>query len=86
VLPPRQGGLKRNCVQMKSNERYLKLKEVQDLFGVSRSTVWRWQAEHGLKIVRVAGVVRIRESCLLAFLERHESGRLADGPPQAAKK
>lgn len=44
------------------------------MFGVSRSTVWRWTAEHGLKAVRVGDVVRIRESDLRAFLARHETG------------
>ena len=52
-------------------ERFLKLKEVQDRFGVSRSTVWRWHAERGLRVVSVGGVTRIRESDLQAFIERH---------------
>ena len=60
------------------NDRFLKLKDVQDLLGVSRSTVWRWQAEHGLKVVRVGDVVRIRESDLRAFLSRHESNPQPD--------
>jgi excisionase family DNA binding protein len=54
-----------------ANDRFLKLKDVQDLLGVSRSTLWRWQAEHGLKVIRVGGVVRVRESDLQKFLERH---------------
>ena len=54
-----------------STERYLKLAEVQAMLGVSRSTLWRWTAEHGLKVVRVGDVVRIRESDLQAFLARH---------------
>ena len=56
------------------SERFLKLKEVQKLLGVSRSTVWRWEVEHGLNVVRVGNVVRIRESVLQAFLNRHEAG------------
>ena len=54
-----------------SEERFLKLKDVQDRFAVSRSTVWRWVAERGLRVVCVGGVTRIRESDLLAFVERH---------------
>ena len=54
-------------------ERFLKLSEVQGMLGVSRSTVWRWTAENGLKVVRVGNVTRIRESDLQAFLSRHES-------------
>lgn len=56
-----------------ASDRFLKLKEVQDLIGVSRTTLWRWQAEHGLKVVRVGSVTRVRESDLEAFLTRHES-------------
>ena len=54
-------------------ERFLKFKEVQAMLGVSRCTVWRWTAEQGLKVVRVGGVTRIRESDLQAFLARLES-------------
>jgi excisionase family DNA binding protein len=56
-----------------ANDRFLKLKEVQDTLGVSRTTLWRWQAEHGLKVVRVGDVVRVRESDLQVFLKRHET-------------
>jgi excisionase family DNA binding protein len=56
-----------------ASDRYLTVKQVQNLLSVSRSTVWRWQAEHGLKVVRVGGLVRVRESDLQAFLQRHES-------------
>jgi excisionase family DNA binding protein len=55
-----------------SEERFLRLQEVQRMLGVSRSTLWRWQAEHGLKVVRVGGMVRVRESDLQVFLRRHE--------------
>ena len=72
--------------QHMSQDRFLKLKEVQTMFGVSRSTVWRWQAEHGLKVIRVGDVVRIRESDLRTFLNKHESREPADQaePFQAA--
>ena len=60
------------------SERFLKLADVQTMVGVSRSTVWRWQAEHGLKVVRVGDVVRVRESDLQAFLRRHETASEAD--------
>ena len=56
-----------------SEERFLKLKDVQSKFGVSRSTVWRWHAERGLRVVSVGGVTRIRESDLTVFVERHLS-------------
>ncbi len=59
---------------MAGQDRFLRLKEVQAMLGVSRSTVWRWHAERGLKVVTIGGVTRIRESDLEAFLKRHETG------------
>ncbi len=43
------------------------------MLGVSRSTLWRWTAEHGLKVLRIGDVVRIRESDLATFIRRHET-------------
>ena len=63
-------------METQHNDRFLKLKDVQDLLGVSRTTLWRWQAEHGLKVVRVGSVTRVRESDLQAFLRRHEANPL----------
>jgi excisionase family DNA binding protein len=54
------------------SERFLKFREVQAMLSVSRSTVWRWTAERGLKVVRVGDVVRVRESDLDTFLKRNE--------------
>lgn len=52
-------------------ECFLKLKEVQDRLGVSRSTVWRWHAERGLRVITIGSVTRVRESDLAEFLDRH---------------
>ena len=49
-------------------EVYLTLEDVRKRLGVSRSTVWRWQAEHGLKVMRVGGIVRVKASDLDAFV------------------
>lgn len=67
-------------------DRFLKLAEVQQLLGVSRSSVWRWHAERGLKVVRVGGLVRVRESDLQAFLTRHELVEGENGAEQGAQK
>jgi len=58
-----------------SEERFFKLKDVQDKFGVSRSTVWRWHNERGLRVVRVGGITRVRASDLAEFEERHLTGK-----------
>lgn len=67
-------------------DRYFRLTEVQQMFGVSRSTVWRWHAERGLKVVRVGGLVRIRESDLQAFLTKHETAEAENGASQEEQK
>ena len=43
------------------------------MFSVSRSTVWRWHSEQGLRVVCIGGVKRVRESDLEAFLKHHEA-------------
>lgn len=55
------------------SERFLRLAEVQRMLGVSRSTVWRWTVENGLKVVRIGSVTRVREADLQTFLKRHET-------------
>ena len=54
-------------------DRFLTSSQIQEMLRVSRSTVWRWTTENGLKVVRVGNVTRIRESDLQAFMKRHES-------------
>jgi len=56
-----------------NEDRLLSLAEVRQTVGVSRATIWRWINERGLRVVRVGGVIRVRESDLRAFLERHEA-------------
>lgn len=55
------------------SERFLTLSEARSALKVSRATLWRW-TQNGLRVVRVGGVTRIRESDLQAFLSRHETG------------
>src|SRR5262245_12787235 len=40
-------------------DRFFTLRQVQEMFKISRATLWRWTAERGLKIVRVGNVKRI---------------------------
>ena len=60
------------------SEQFFTLSQVRAMLSVSRATIWRWQAEHGLKVVRIGGVARIRETDLQAFLKRHETGTDTD--------
>jgi excisionase family DNA binding protein len=46
-------------------------KQVQDRCGVSRSTFYRMVNNEGLKVVRWAGMVRVAEKDLVAWIERH---------------
>lgn len=62
-----------------SEIRFFKLSDLQTMFGVSRSTIWRWHAERGLRVVSIGGVTRIRESDLNEFLESH----MKDAKPEA---
>jgi len=39
----------------------------------SRSTLWKWQNERGLRTITIDGVKRIRRSDLNEFLRRHAS-------------
>ena len=55
------------------SDQFLKPSEIRKMLGVSRTTIWRWTVERGLKVVKVGDVVRIRESDLEAFLKRHET-------------
>lgn len=53
-----------------SQGRVFSLSEVQTLLGISRSTVWRWCSERGLRVITVGRVKRILESDLQTFLAR----------------
>ncbi len=52
-------------------ERFLTIKDVCNRLNVSRTTVWRFMNEHGLRVIRVGGIRRVREHDLVAWLEQH---------------
>jgi excisionase family DNA binding protein len=52
-------------------ERFLTIKDVCTRLNVSRTTVWRFMNEHGLRAIRVGGIRRIREHDLVVWLEQH---------------
>jgi hypothetical protein len=59
-----------------SETRFFKLSDLQQMFGVSRTTLWRWRrAKCGLRVVTVGGISRIRESDWQEFLDRHSQGQ-----------
>lgn len=55
-------------------EKYLTLAEVRERLRVSRATVYRLTREHGLRVIRCGGVVRIAESELQRWTEKHSTG------------
>ena len=52
------------------SEEFYTLEEVIQTLKVSRTTLWRWRNEPGLRMVRIHGVVRVRKSDLHSFLDR----------------
>jgi excisionase family DNA binding protein len=56
-----------------SADKYFTLTEVGEMLKVSRTTLWRWRNERGLKIISIGGVARIRESDLQAFLTQQDA-------------
>jgi predicted site-specific integrase-resolvase len=50
------------------SEAFYTLGEVIKIVKVSRTTLWRWRNERGLRMVRIHGVIRIRKSDLGHFL------------------
>jgi hypothetical protein len=49
------------------------LTEIQKDYQVSRATVWRWRNDHGLKVIQIGGIVRVKDSDLQDFLMRHQA-------------
>ena len=52
-------------------EKLLTLQDVATAGQVSRWTVWRWHTAEGLRVVKIGGVARVRESDWAAFVARH---------------
>ncbi len=50
------------------SEEFYTLAEVLKILNVSRTTLWRWRNERGLRMVRIQGVIRVRKSDLNSFL------------------
>lgn len=51
------------------SEVFYTLGEVIKTLKVSRTTLWRWRNERGLRMVRIHGFIRIRKSDLGSFLD-----------------
>jgi excisionase family DNA binding protein len=52
-------------------ERFLTIQDVCNCLNVSRTTVWRLMHEHGLRVIHIGGIRRIRQHDLEVWLERH---------------
>jgi len=58
-----------------SETRFFKLSDLQQMFGVSRTTLWRWREDRGLRVTEIGGIKRIKETDLHDFLDRHLQGK-----------
>jgi len=59
----------------KNLERLLAIQDVAALAGVTDGTVRRWQKKYGLPVVKLGGLIRIRETAWLAWLEKQNPTR-----------
>jgi excisionase family DNA binding protein len=57
-----------------TTERFLTIQQVSDRLQVSKITVWRLLNKRGLKAMRSGRIVRIPESELAQWIERHSCG------------
>jgi excisionase family DNA binding protein len=58
---------KNNSLIRSEAEEWLTLAQVAKIAKVSRTTVWRW-SKHGLRAIRIGGIVRVRWTDLNEFL------------------
>lgn len=62
-------------IQNPTQDQLLTFTEVCQLCKIGRTTLWGWQNAHGLRVICIGGVKRVRLSDLQSFLQRHESGQ-----------
>jgi excisionase family DNA binding protein len=55
-------------------QRLLTMRDVEARLQISPVTAWRLHAERGLRVIRVGRAIRVRESDLEAWLEKHATG------------
>ena len=55
------------------SEQLLTLKQVGERLQASRTSVWRAIHERGLRCVRIGGLVRVKESDLAVWIEKHST-------------
>ena len=68
--------------QPRSSAEWLTLVDVQRMFQVSRSTVYRWTNEDGMPVRRVGGVVRLPADKVREWAEKHSiTMPVPDGTP-----
>jgi hypothetical protein len=53
----------------------LPVEHYQRTHGTSRTTLWRWEKNHGLRILHVGGKRFIRPSDWAAFIEQQHAGK-----------
>ena len=73
MMTPHEAGTTNEVLPEKqaATERMLTIQDVCNRLNVSRTTVWRLMHEHGLRVIHIGGIRRIREHDLVIWLERH---------------
>lgn len=61
---------KAESVKEKKDGKLLRVKDIQEMYGVSRQTVNNWINKHGLQVQHTPGNVRVKESDVLEFMEK----------------
>lgn len=59
-------------------ERLLTLQDCREAARVTRWTLWRWISDEGLRVVRIGGTTRIRQTDWQRFLDSH-TGAASNG-------
>jgi excisionase family DNA binding protein len=63
---------------MREKERMLTVKEVSEMLGVSRNTVYAWIKEGIIKALKFKRIIRIPESEIEKFLSKRVKGNSKD--------
>jgi hypothetical protein len=65
-----KSGEKKESANDTSEEKLLRVKDIQEKYGVSRQTVANWMTKHGLPVQHTPGNIYFKETDVLDFMEK----------------